>query len=269
MKITKDIKDIPGIYMILAKDHSKGYVGSTKDLRRRGLTHNRQLREGKHYNKQLQQLYDNYKGDLKFEATPALDVEEAMRLEQLILDVNVDTPWLCNINTNANQCGKPYVPNPETVERIRQLRIGQTVSQEHRDAISETLTGRKLSPEHAAKTKVAALGRINKPEHNHKISEANKGRVFSEETKAKMSESAKVKVFTEGHRRNIGLASLGRKRSPESIEKSRIGIMKPVEVNGIQYRSIGEASEANNMTVKMMFDRLNSDKHPEFVRLNK
>lgn len=181
-----------------------------------------------------------------------------MQLEQLILDRNIGTPWLCNELSNANQSGKEYTPKRETVERIRQLRIGQTISEEHRAAISERLTGRKLSPEHAAKARVAALGRVNTLEHNRKISEANKGKVFSEETRAKMSESAKVKVFTEEHRKNLSLARQNREMSPETIEKARLARMKPVEVNGIEYRSISDAAEANSMTVKMIFDRLNS-----------
>jgi hypothetical protein len=81
-------------------------------------------------------------------------------------------------------------------------------------------------------------GLIQHSEYSKKrISEANRGKTRSKETcdkmsivaknrspetRAKMSASAKVKVFTEEHRRNIGKAGIGRKNSPEHIEKTRL-----------------------------------------------
>lgn len=46
-------------------------------------------------------------------------------------------------------------------------------------------------------------------------------RVLSDETREKMRESGKVKIFTEEHRANLAKVWLGRKHTPETIERMK------------------------------------------------
>lgn len=59
-----------------------------------------------------------------------------------------------------------------------------------------------------------------------KMSEVRLGWNPSQETRDKMRESGKTKIFTEEHKKNIGLAGLGRKNTEETLQKMREAALK-------------------------------------------
>lgn len=86
----------------------------------------------------------------------------------------------------------------------------------------------------------------NKKEIIEKISKALKGRIFSEEHKKKLrenhnsknpevgrkiSQKLKGRIFSEEHKEKLRQANLGKKRSPESIDKNRVAMKGRTWVN--------------------------------------
>ncbi len=62
----------------------------------------------------------------------------------------------------------------------------------------------------------------NPDEHKRRISEKMKGRIFSEETKRRMKEGCKKRpTITEETRKKMRDSKLGKKQTPEHIEKRR------------------------------------------------
>jgi hypothetical protein len=96
---------------------------------------------------------------------------------------------------------KMRVPRPKHIQdMLRTLRVGKTISEEHKQKISQCGLGRKNSPETIEKMRNAKLGKKHTEEAKMKMSEAKKGksnnlkgRKHSEETKMKMSESRRGK----------------------------------------------------------------------------
>lgn len=65
-KLSKNIVRQPGIYCILNKLNNKIYIGSSNNIKRRGIFHFTQLRNGKHFNSHLQHAWNKY-GEFNFE----------------------------------------------------------------------------------------------------------------------------------------------------------------------------------------------------------
>lgn len=266
MKTPYDVPHLPGAYLIVDDNNEKAYVGSTGDLRTRMLRHNRELNNGTHYNAELQEHHE--KNELNFIALAMEDKEQALNFEQSVLDCFHDTPVLCNKAIDAREAGKNFVPSISHRAKLRQANLGRPKSEDHKKAISQTLTGRKLSPEHAEKVRVATLGKPKSEEHKQKISEANKGRVFSEETRRKMAEAKKDYVFTDEHRQKLSESAKGRPISEKTREIFDESRKQPVIVNSVEYPSITDARLALGLTPKAITYRLNSDKYPEFKRID-
>lgn len=49
-----------GIYIIHDKINNKNYIGQTKDFKRRRKEHKKELRQGKHHSKKMQETFDRY-----------------------------------------------------------------------------------------------------------------------------------------------------------------------------------------------------------------
>lgn len=88
--------------------------------------------------------------------------------------------------------------SPETIEKIRDARLGRKHSDETKRKLSEANKGEKnhmygkhLSEETKRKLSEANKGKRLSEEHREKLSISHKGKRFSDETKRKMSESAK------------------------------------------------------------------------------
>lgn len=269
MKIDPDVPSLPGAYLITTPDNSAGYIGSTTDLRRRGNRHDRELRNGEHYNKELQELYDKNNGNLLYIVTPLDSKEDALNHEQAILNAYVDTNLLCNvaIDARASATGTPMTMAHKA--KLIEANTGVPKSEEHRAAISNTLTGRKLSEEHAAKVKVARVGAVNSEEHNSKIAASLTGVTKSEEAKQKMREAKLGKPLSEEHRAKLSEVRTGMKRSDECKAKQSAAAKVPVEVEGKLYPGMTEAAVEKGMSLKMVITRIKSDKYPEWKKVDK
>jgi group I intron endonuclease len=106
------------------------------------------------------------------------------------------------ITTNNSLCPNGYniMKGGDNFER----------TEEHKRKIGDSLRGKKKSPEHVEKLKTAlkglTLGIPKSEDHKHKISQAHKG---------------KKKPQTKEHIEKRTKCNIGKKRSPETIEKQR------------------------------------------------
>lgn len=232
MKTPYDVPSLPGAYLIIDDDNEKAYIGSTTDLRRRMQRHSRDLKNNVHDNPELQELHN--RKEVNFIPLVTDDKEQALDFEQSVLNAFHNTEVLCNIASDAREAGKNFQLSPSHRVKLIQSNIGRPKSEEHRKAISQTLTGRKLDPDRAEKARTAALGSVRSEEHKRKISEANKGKTVSEETRKKQSEA---KHF-------------------------------PLSINDKIYHNGQEAANDLKLTRTTISRKVKSDKYPNWKKLN-
>lgn len=130
--IISDMK-YPGIYLIINLYNNKIYVGSSKNLWERKLSHFRDLRNQKHKNIYLQNSYNKY-GKEYFIMVMIEKVEDKKDLisrEQYWIDI-LDA---CNKNIAYNIC-----PNAEN-------KLGHKHSEETKKKMSKSMTGIKRTDE--------------------------------------------------------------------------------------------------------------------------
>lgn len=166
---------ISGIYVILNKENSKCYIGSSNDIFYRWSQHLRLLRMGTHHSLYLQRAWNKY-GETSF-------------LFLIIEKVMPDrTPLLQREQWYFDEIHPVYnvLPHAESS-------LGCTLTDEHKAKITASLIGKKHSPETIERIRVANQGRVQKPiteETRNKLIAANRGRKHSPETREKMRLSA-------------------------------------------------------------------------------
>ena len=211
---------VPGIYVICDMNNGKSYVGSSINLRKRLMGHKNQLINNTHFNPYLQNCF-NKNHEFKVIALPSEKPEDALVLEQLLLDEFIDTGTLFNIarSATASQLGIP-------------------LSEEHKMKLSEIAKaeGRKPSEDALAKSIIANRDRIRSPEELKKMSDAGKERMkdplirehlskinlgikHTPEDILKMKEIGKNNTFSEKAKEARLAATIGRVQSQEEIAK--------------------------------------------------
>lgn len=245
---------IIAVYMITDELSKKFYIGSTSDLNRRISEHKSDLKNNIHYNKKLQELYNN-KAKLKIHHIEKETIQEARELEDILLKQSEANPNLLNISIttygnglnrhpdkiniiNKIQKGrKKHWENLTTEERVKRINnfITKTNTPEsiEKRKISHKLYLESRSPEERKQSKEtiekrsqALTGRIVNQETRNKISLSNTGKIPSVKTRNKMSKSRKDYlekhgsiIITEETKQKISLANTGKKHSEETKKK--------------------------------------------------
>lgn len=104
-----------------------------------------------------------------------------------------------------------YVRTEETRKKMRERNIGKTLSEEHKQKISNSLKGERNHN----------FGKTPSDETKQKIGKANFGRKVSEETRKKISNIQKGRIKSKLERKNISIGQLGREISEETRERIR------------------------------------------------
>ncbi len=78
----------PGVYRIFfASFRNMSYIGSSKCIRQRLMSHRNKLSKGEHKNRHLHGLYKRYPNECRFEIVQFTETaEDARETEQIILD---------------------------------------------------------------------------------------------------------------------------------------------------------------------------------------
>lgn len=121
---------VPGVYCVMINESGKIYIGSTINLLGRMSGHISKLRHNQHPQSKLQAAY-NEDPEIQVWYCVTESINDAVNLEQYLVDCFKDTTCLCNI-------GVVDVTKPQ---------LGVPVTIEHRQKISDALSGKKRSLE--------------------------------------------------------------------------------------------------------------------------
>jgi len=232
----------PGIYLIESKINGKKYVGSAANLYVRRHVHFSTLKYDKHYNKHLQRHFNKYSNDLEFSILEYCEKEDLIKREQYYIDTLNPEFNMCKV---AGSClGKKL--SGETKRKISEMHKGKRLSKEHREKISIANKGKTVSEEARRK-----IGDGNRGEKNHMYGKLgywyNKNR--DDECKNKISRTL-IKYYKSDPR----LIILNR------LQKHR----KEIEIEGIKYSSIRDASRILDKPRTTINNRLKSKKFPMY-----
>lgn len=178
------VLDKPGAYIIKNTENGQFYVGSSNKIRRRMLTHRRDLRKGVHHCAYLQRAYQKYgESSFKFAILRYCTVEESRKMEQRVLDVSF------SYNYNAMSSTTPYKwvkiqekhgpLSEKTREKLREARKHYIVSEKTRKKLSESHKGIRLSDEAKEKVRISSTGRPKSAETRKKLSDACKSKGYA------------------------------------------------------------------------------------------
>lgn len=217
-----------GVYKIESKiKPNRVYIGSSTIMNHRFWAHKNDLIKNKHNNPKLQRHYNKYGADdFIFSIVEQFDFISKGHLisrEQYYIDLL--KPYFNVLKLAGTPLG--FKLSKESIEKIRQSRIGVPLSDEHRAALVRGWKKRRLKP--------------LSEETRRKKSEAKKGNIpwskgltkETDERLAEMAAKAKGKIIKQETRDKIRRRLKGIPKSPEHIKKAaeaRRGIKEPPEV---------------------------------------
>jgi len=211
-----------GIYQIRNLNNGKAYIGSTFCFKIRYKQHLSSLNKGTHHNKHLQAAFiQDGSNAFVFEILEVVEGEQADRLlvEQVHLDKHQESWEHCynfkqQTIASSRSC---YSNNPEETSRLiseNSKKMWSSRTESEKQKIVNIMQSNRTE-ETFLKISKANKGRKLKPEHLDKVRTASLGHKHTEEFKKARREYK----HTEDAIKKISAASLGRKRSKESLEK--------------------------------------------------
>lgn len=227
---------LPCVYKIIHVETNRCYVGHTsKKSHIRFNQHLRLLRTNKHHSKHLQNSWNKHKEEsFLFEVIEYCTEETKIVREQHYID-SLNSEFNVERKAGTSRIGTTQPRNLVERQRVRMKgnsytkgRIMPDDEKEHRAAMNR---GSKRTLEQRATISEAmkgvphpnAIGHIVTSETRRKIKEATdatrptmNGKQHRQDSKEKASSSMKAFIEKNGH------PSLGKKRSPETIERMRI-----------------------------------------------
>ena len=167
-----------GVYKIENLVDGKFYIGSSIGLKVRLRTHLLNLRKSKHDNEYLQRAFNKHgEENFVFSIMLICDKSQTMFYEQLLIDGYraADRKFGYNICPKADSTvGRVF--SDKALANIRSRKKRETLTEEHRKKISESLAGN-----------TRRVGHKHSEERKQQISNFFRGRKFSAETIQKMN----------------------------------------------------------------------------------
>lgn len=254
----------PGAYILRDIISRKFYIGSSGDPDNRYQQHLSTLKSNTHQSVNLQALWNL--GNVEFSCIvfPTETLEDARALEQALITENLDNPLMLNIGMSAVG-GDNITRNPNREEIVKKISVGlkrrNAKARENPEewkklypgciGVASGMFGRTHTPEAIAKMKAATIGRVWHSGYKQKL---------SDEQRAERSKQASERVGE----RNSFFGKTHSEETKEKIRLSRIGNIpansKKVEVDGVVYESLTEASRQFGISPALMVYRINSDK---------
>lgn len=147
-----------GVYLIIHIKSKKTYVGSHANLYSRKYQHDFLLRQGTHFVKEFQEIFnDDPRLLVMFIVTD--NREQAYDLEQHILDKFHSTEWLLNVAKNARLANKDLPVSDETRRKLSVAGKGRTQNSEWVAKRTNRMIGRKLDQKTIEKIREKAMAR--------------------------------------------------------------------------------------------------------------
>jgi predicted GIY-YIG superfamily endonuclease len=150
IKMEGDVIDLPtkseraGVYLLTIPGKDNFYIGSSEDVYARTHQHERLLRSGKHELGDLQEAFNQVKA-VEFKAIKTKDKEEALKIEQRLLDQNLSNPFCSNTADNAKRAlassaVQEYLRKPkseDTKKRMSESKLGVQRTDEVREILKK------------------------------------------------------------------------------------------------------------------------------------
>jgi len=124
----------------------------------------------------------------------------------------------------GNKYRKGCITSPESRELQRQAKLGQTLADEHRKKIGESLKGRQKSPEECAAISAGKLGKKASDETKAILKASNRSR--DPEVRERIRQATIVAMNRPDVKEKVSAASRGRRHSPETIAKRAESLRK-------------------------------------------
>ncbi len=292
-----------GVYLLHNQETGQAYVGSGV-LKERKKDHFYKLKTNKHKNKDLQEAF-NKNPNFDFVGLETSDREEAFDQEQTTLDTYRKSDFLLNIVPNARYGPAPgRRVSEETKQKLREINTGRIPSAETRAKMAEASrgnkysVGKKRSEETNAKIVAKQIGHIVSEETREKIRKSNTGKIRTEETLERMRQATLGRKHTEEAKNKMSLSHIGVPKTQEWKDKIGAGnkgkiisqeqrertslvhkgkIISPehlacvsnkVEIKGITYNSIAEASRQLSIPIKAMYIKVKNNKDGDIKIIN-
>lgn len=111
-----------GVYIIYlsTKDKPYYYIGRTKSFKERFSNHHRKLKQGRHINNHMQNVYNKHQVFVPIVITATDNVEEQTRLEQELIDKHYQEEFCLNLCKSATGGGH----SKETRKKMSETRKG-------------------------------------------------------------------------------------------------------------------------------------------------
>ena len=159
------IPSSPGIYRITNSFTGDKYIGSAIHLKRRWDFHIYQLERGKHHNPRMQRAWSKY-GSSCFYFEPIEILSESSDLlsreQEYLTNLDVanrkDYYNICGVagsnlgvkrsdetRVRMSKAQKGRTFKPETIEKMRQAKLGKALSDEHKKKIGQSCAGLKIN----------------------------------------------------------------------------------------------------------------------------
>lgn len=262
---------IIGVYFIKNKITGKFYVGHSIDINKRFIRHKRDLNKGNHHCIYLQRAWDKYsEDDFEFIIYKECETEEeSIELEQYFIDNFKEQ--LYNTSNEAGFGGDLLTGNPrreEIIEKRRNTCKRQYLTMSKEDRIKRySKFGEKNG----------MYGKTHTPEVRKKLSEkqkgiepGNKGKKYEDYMSEKKAKKIKEKLSEDAKQRTGEKNPFyGKAHSEETKEKLRqINLGKkptnsrPVELDGVYYESVTEASRQLGVVPATIINRIKSKNYP-------
>lgn len=152
----------PAAYQLTHVATGDVYVGSTHDLYTRINKHRTGLSVGEHRNHKLQSAHDT-SPEFRVHYLPTNTREEALDLEQSLLDDLRQCDHVLNIAMDARKSGLGVIRSESTREKLREINRRQFSSEEARQRHSEITRSKFEDPEYRARHIAIAAERRGVP----------------------------------------------------------------------------------------------------------
>lgn len=184
---TESIKRSSGIYLIICSSNNRCYVGKSKNIYRRCVSHREKLRKGEHHNIHLQRSWSKYGAkDFIFAAAEYCD-------EQFLGQKEID--WLLKFEEdtlfNTGAVGGYQATKNSPIRSEAQKKKWEKPG--FRENMSNKLKGRIMDKEWRRKIGEAGKGRKHSPETIEKMVALKRGRPISLKNKLNLIPSRKRK----------------------------------------------------------------------------
>ena len=209
-----------GIYKITNLLSGKCYIGQSKDIEGRFVTHKQRCKYA--YCRDKSFLYKAmHKYGIDNFSFEVLEVCEESELDALEIKYIAQYGSFSNgYNMNAGGGGQHCREmTPEHKAALLRAHTGHPRSEETRRKISEAQKGKVIPVEQRVKMSLASKRKWENPEYRAKMCAIRRKRVTSEETRRKMSIASRGRTHSEETRQKISAAKKGRPLSLEHREK--------------------------------------------------